>query len=111
MLYKSRRGVYYNLSFSTYKCDVHGFEFYFSSQCNLKRFLDRYEQDIEKINTRLTVIYGTKINQDLSLLITYKNVEKRGFRIKSNKGVEYRCLEDLILNLNLTLSLREQPKS
>lgn len=75
----------------------------FSSELYKGKFVERLEDNREKINGSLTNRFGFKINNDVLCDIKlYSSIEKRGFLIKTNKE-GFECLDDITLSgKNLT---------
>lgn len=94
---KTARGVYYNLHETEYIFNCLDMEFYFSSKFNLRRFKDRFENEIIQLNTAANNIYKNVYTLDftkLALVRLYREIEKRGFLIKY-KGGEFTCLKSV----------------
>lgn len=80
---KTARGVYLNLSDSDYFTDIDGLRFFFSSEFNKKRFDNNIDNFIEEENQKINNKYHVDINLEFYLMIVYyKKIEKRGFRIR-----------------------------
>lgn len=78
--------IYYDLSTSPYKLTKDDFEFVFSSEVNLRKFKDQYEDYIFSQTMKLKNAYSfLNIDFDLFLIVSlYKRIEKRGFILKFN---------------------------
>ena len=82
---KTTGGIFINLNDSDYSINIEGFTFYFSSKVYLEKFKKKVGDyavfESEKIATR----YNVYINLNLYFMIVlYKKIEKRGFRIYDN---------------------------
>ena len=75
----------------------------------MKKFLERYQKDIEHLNLKISMIFGVAIEQDISLIKTYSSIEKRGFYIIRN-GVKFKCIQDFHLKISLAISNQEYKK-
>ena len=74
--------VYQNIFDSDYFYEFKGYKLYFSSLFNKARFIDRIEQYIFDENIKYTNKYGIKIDlTNYLILVLYKKIEKRGFRV------------------------------
>lgn len=77
--------IYYNINESDIFVNYLGFEFYFSSDFNKKRFTERVNSYIINETMKLNCRY--KISSDFSRFLSisfYKQIEKRGFRIEKS---------------------------
>ena len=76
------RGIYHNLKESEYTVSNSEIVFFFSSEVNLKKFLDRYKHHREKFTSKIEkVTCDNPLNMNTLADITlYKLIEKRGFR-------------------------------
>lgn len=97
----TRGGVTYDLKMSpfthteTYDNGVN-MSFMFSSEYNKGRFLEKLEENREKINESLTKRFGIRVYLPvLSDVKLYSIIEKRGFFIKTNESIE--CLSTIEL--------------
>lgn len=99
-LMKTRNGVYYDLTKSTYKFKVSdtGMTFIFSSDLHMLKFEDQLQQNRDEHNTKFKARYrmdfNMKVLPDLGL---YRKIESRGFLV-INEGGQKLCLESLQLN-------------
>lgn len=76
------RGVFLDLSESTYYYTYKNLRFYFSSKQYLEKFENNFRTYIDNENLKLNIKYGLNINFDIMLAISYyRKIEKRGFRI------------------------------
>lgn len=81
------------------------YDVYLSSTTNKKRFIKKIE-DVKTKMEKWEIAYNLE-NTDITLLYilrTYKDVEKRGFKIVQKVGgkeVEYSCQEEMSITLNL----------
>lgn len=97
---KTRNGIYYDLTKSTYKFKVPdtGVVFIFSSDLHLCKFEEKYKQNRVEINLKLRARFGVKIEtKTLPDVLLYKKIETRGF-LMVNEGGQKLWLENLELN-------------
>ena len=84
-----------NLNESEFKFEYEGYEFYFSSNFNRRRFIERLPKFIDEETRKLNIRYNVNISFDIIFMISfYKIIEKRGFRIydlKNKKEVSPSC--------------------
>lgn len=97
----TRRGVCYDLSESPYTYEMNYNDnfitFYFSSEFNKERFINKLVSYRKYVNNSLSNRFGVTISVDeISDIKLYSTYEKRGFFIKVNNE-EYTCLENLLL--------------
>lgn len=79
--------VEYNLNNSDYSLVVNGFKFIFSSEFNKMRYELNYSDFIEEETAKLKARYNVNINLEKYLLVVfYKKIEKRGFRVLTYKN-------------------------
>lgn len=79
---KSVRGIYYDITESSYKFNFKGYTLYFSSQLYLDKFKSEIRDYIEYETNRLKVKYYTNFDaSDLLIFVLYSQIEKRGFYI------------------------------
>lgn len=104
---KSARGIYYDISLSDIYVDIDNLRFYFSSPFNKERFINKVIEYNHKSDMRFTNIAKIKINQDITSLRFYDEIEKRGFLIKNtlNGGI-YKCLDEVSLKISLAELLK-----
>ena len=94
--------VEYDINKSEYYTRVNDYRLYFSSNFNKKRFENNFCLFIEEENNKLKAKY--KVNIDLYnylLIVFYKKIEKRGFRVltyKNNDIIELK--EDYIFKIS-----------
>lgn len=80
--------VYYELEDSPFFLRIDDFMFYFSSKFYMDKFNSEYKEYIRNETLKLNVRYKMIVYADEMLLLSfYKNIEKRGFKVKY-KGVE-----------------------
>lgn len=97
---KTRNGIYYDFTKSTYKFKVPdtNMTFVFSSDLHLVKFEDQYKKNRDEHNTKFKARFGftfdSKVLPDLGL---YRRIEKRGFLVY-NEGGQKVCQESLILS-------------
>jgi len=97
---KTRNGVYYDLTKSTYKFVVPDTKmtFVFSSDLHLIKFEDQYSINRHNFNLKLRSRYRVNIEAKvLPDLLLYQKIETRGFLVVNEEG-EILCQESLILN-------------
>ena len=98
--------IYYNIDDSNYVFRTENFKFYFSSRFYLERFVKSYLKNRELETYKLTSRHNILIDcVDYFDIILYSNIEKRGFKIKSQKSmitngqeVVFSCLQNIVLN-------------
>lgn len=77
--------VYNDINESTYKFDIEKLTFYFSSNFYKEKFIKEYVNFINNETIKLKVRYKCNIKCDeMLLLLLYKKIEKRGFRVLYN---------------------------
>ena len=77
------RRVEYDISQSNYFCRVNDYLFYFTSIFNQRRFEANFNLFIEEETNKLKAKYHVNIElYDYLLLVFYKKIEKRGFKVK-----------------------------
>lgn len=70
----------------------------FSSQMYLNKFIERLEENREKISISLSNRFGVEVrNEVLCDIKLYSSIEKRGFYIKNHKE-GFECPENIILD-------------
>lgn len=95
------RGIYNNLSESTYFYVYNGIKYYFSSKVYMEKFIDRLEAFIDEELDKIQVKFKTKVSGDNVFAIKlYTLIEKRGFLIEIN-GNEY--IDNIPIELKLDL--------
>lgn len=99
----SRGGVCNDLSITPFKKKIvyssnNWLMYNFSSQLNLNRFLDRLEENRNKLNLSLSNRFGFEIeNNVLCDIKLYSSIEKRGFLLKNHKE-GFECLASIRLD-------------
>lgn len=80
---QTRRGVYLEISESTYSAFAEGLIFYFSSKIYRDKFKKILNQYIKEETQKLYIKYGVKfdVKQELAVSL-YKKIEKRGYRVE-----------------------------
>lgn len=97
--------VYESPHVSDIVISIGDYDIYLSSTTNKKRFKKKFD-DVKSKMEKWEVAYNLE-NTDttlLHILRTYKEVEKRGFKIIQKVGgkeVEYSCQEEMSITLNL----------
>lgn len=80
--------VCYELNDSPFFLRIDGFLFYFSSSFYKNKFEKEYQDYIKSETLKLNVKYKMQVYADEMLMLSlYKQIEKRGFRVKY-KGVD-----------------------
>lgn len=103
---KTKRGIYTNIKESEYTYSVFfnqngvhlDYTFYFSSEFYRNKFENRHKEEIHRFNRSLNNVYKDKFDivaDPLAWIRLYCLIEKRGFYIIINNGVEITCPEDL----------------
>lgn len=93
---RTRNGVYYDLSVSTYRETVDGVTFYFSSRIHQKKFAERLKRNREEINRSLSNRFKLQVEMNgLADLVLYSKVETRGFYVSTENWSE-ECLSNTI---------------
>lgn len=99
---KSRFGVYYNIEDSTYFYQDGDMTYYFVSETNRDRFIERFRDNRTKINKSLSNRFKFKFSADVvSDIRTYLEIEKYGFYVL--KGGEKLCKENLEYDTQLLI--------
>lgn len=95
----TRNGIYNNINDSTYTVCIDNIIYYFSSQLYKRKFLLRYKKERDVLNSKLSKKYKMSIEANiLSDLLLYSTLEKRGFKVETNKE-GYECLQNINLQL------------
>ena len=95
------RGIYNNLSESTYDYVYNGIKYYFSSKVYMEKFINRLEAFIDEEVDKMQVKFKTKVSADNVFAIKlYTLIEKRGFLIEIN-GKEY--IDNIPIDLRLNI--------
>jgi hypothetical protein len=103
LYYQSARGVYFDITHSHFKCEVKDMVFYFTSEYNLSRFEDRYEDELKEFKKKVEKIYWNNHSlqfDELALVRLYQRIEKRGFLL-IYKGQRIECPENIIFKTEL----------
>ena len=75
--------VYNDINESDYVVTYNDLKFYFSSQFYQKKFVDEYINFIKEESDKLRIKFRCNIDADyMILLLLYKKIEKRGFRVE-----------------------------
>lgn len=94
--------VEYDINESNYFSRVDNYLFYFSSIFNQRRFDSNYRLFINEETNKLIAKYHVNIDlKDYLLLVFYKKIEKRGFKVKfyaNNDIIELK--EDYIFKIS-----------
>lgn len=85
----TRNGICYDLTVSEYRATVKSLTYVFSSQLHLDKFMERIDENREKINKSLSKRFNVLVDVSvLADMILYKKIETRGFLIVTNEGQE-----------------------
>lgn len=77
--------VYNNIDESTYIFEYDKLKFYFSSQFYLNKFKNEYSNFLKDEQMKIKLKYKCNIYcDDMILLLLYKRIEKRGFKVLYN---------------------------
>lgn len=80
-----KRGIYLKLNESPFVYEKFGFKFYFSSEFYMNKFKQGLREFIDNENMKLEIRYKNPLNAQLYfMLVYYKRIEKRGYRIIFN---------------------------
>jgi hypothetical protein len=96
---KTRNGVYYDLTKSTYKFKVPdtNITFVFSSDLRMMKFEDQYLKNRDEHNIKQKARFGFTVDEKTKPdIVLYKRIEKVGFLVINEWGRKL-CLENLIL--------------
>jgi hypothetical protein len=97
---KTRKGIFYDLSHSTYKIHLEDTNttFKFSSNLYLMKFIDQYKQHRIEFNLKLKTRYKIDVNFiKYADLVLYRQIETRGFLIIRDGDIKL-CQESLLLD-------------
>lgn len=96
----TRNGIFYDLTLSPFTVQIDNLVFYFSSKLHKKKFKEKVENEIKRINLSISRRFGVEVNMKyLACVTTYIKIEGRGFLIfNACEGVFYNCKQNLILN-------------
>lgn len=73
----------YRIKHSVTMIDTVTVELFFSSSNNVKRFSEKINEEIEKLESKIKKITGIKIECEvLAMILFYRKIEKRGFYVK-----------------------------
>lgn len=77
--------VFYDLNDTRFVLKRGNYNYHFSSQYNLRRFMEKEEQFNKEINNSLSNRFKFLVDAyDLSRFALYKKIERRGFLITKN---------------------------
>lgn len=80
------KGIYLDLTESTYFYRVDEYKFYFSSKFYRGNFIKRYEQEMKKEKIKFESKYNTIITNSMFFAFyIYAKIEKRGFRVEDTR--------------------------
>lgn len=84
--------VYLNVSESPYIYEDGKNKFFFSSEFNLRRFIEKLDEFIKEQEQRVKIKFGIEIDLGYYFkVVLYNNIEKRGCRIETLEGVVTNC--------------------
>lgn len=93
---KTKNGIYNDLNESTYKMELLGVTFYFSSEFYLNKFKNNVMQFINQEKEKLFTRYSVNLFMDgINLFFAisyYRKIEKRGIRIIDKAGNNFKDL-------------------
>jgi hypothetical protein len=90
---QTKRGIFYDLSESTYSLCLDNITYVFSSISYMAKFQNQYIFNREDFAKKLYARYGLKIHFNvLADILLYRKIEKRGCYILDCRGDEI-CLE------------------
>ena len=104
--YQSARGIYYDIQYSHFTCEVKDLVFYFTSEFNLTRFEERYLEECQVFKKKIETVYWNNHDLDfdeLALIKLYMKIEKRGFLV-SYKGQKIECQDNITFKTVLEIS-------
>ena len=79
--------VYNIINESPFYFELNGINFYFSSEFNLRRFMDSWKSYIKEENTKFLNRYNVGVDLTLPLIFSlYKKIEKRGYKVLTNSN-------------------------
>ena len=82
---KTARGIYVDLNESTYIYKYNKLTFYFSSQLYLNKFKKRVRKYVKDESLKIGLKYNANIIDNVMFALSlYKQIEKRGFKVKYN---------------------------
>jgi YHS domain-containing protein len=83
-----RYKVYLNIDESEFIHEDKGIKYFFSSEFNLMRFSEKVDDFIKEQSQRINIKYTVPIDlKEYLKIVLYTDIEKRGFRIETPKGV------------------------
>jgi hypothetical protein len=97
---RTRNGIYYDLSKSTYKLKMPdtNITFVFSSDLHRTKFEEQYKENRAEHNLKFHARYRIDTNMKvLPDIVLYKRIETRGFLL-IDEGGQYIWQQNLILN-------------
>jgi len=92
----TRNNIYHDLAQSPFSVTSCHIVYHFSSRIYYRKFTDRLWENREEINRSLSERFKVEINVPvLCDLVLYSKIEKRGFRITTEKEGDIICLDNL----------------
>lgn len=83
----TKNGVCYDLNISSYRLNVGGLIYVFSSQLHLDKFKKKYKENRDIVNYSLGKRFNLSIDvSKLSDIVLYRKIESRGFLIIDVEG-------------------------
>lgn len=91
--------IFYNINESVYQFATENFKYYFSSMLYMYKFEERYKQNRDEMQYKLSSRYNITLHApDYFDFILYSTIEKRGFRVVDKRGGMFTCLKETTLN-------------
>ena len=96
----TRNGVCYAIEDSPFYEEVDGYRFYFSSETHRSKFFEKARIRQNWLTDSLSRRFHFHLDASLvAIFQLYSQVESRGFYVVSERGEEFRCLEQLRLRV------------
>ncbi len=96
----TRNGVCYSIEDSPFYEEVDGYRFYFSSETHRRKFFEKARIRQNWLTDSLSRRFHFHVDASLvAIFQLYTQVESRGFYVVSERGEEFRCLEQLRLRV------------
>lgn len=88
----TRNNIEYDLTKTPFRHKVNNLIYCFSSQNNVDKFRERIEDNRAKVNFSLSNRFNLFIDvSELADFLLYRQIEKRGFLIRDEKGGVFEC--------------------
>lgn len=92
----TRNNIEYDLTKTPYRHKVNNIIYCFSSQLNVDKFRERLEDNRAKVNFSLSNRFNLFLDvSELADFLLYRQIEKRGFLIRDEKGGAFECQNQL----------------